>query len=152
MSTYAIQTDGSCMPNPGEMGIGIVIYENGNIKDTISEYVGEGTNNIAEYSALIRGLEEVKRLKRSEDRIEVFLDSLLIFKQINGEWEVKKQELNPLCERGKELIKEIGDIIIIWIGREENGIADRMAKEAIWLKRFNEGEEMRDEISIRPKG
>jgi len=135
MSILSVQTDGSCMPNPGEMGIGVAIYEGTSMVKAISEYIGEGTNNIAEYSALIRGLEEVKRLKRSEDRVEIFIDSLLIFKQINGEWEVKKQELKPLCERGKELIKEIGDIIIIWIGREENGIADRMAKEAIILKR-----------------
>ena len=135
MSTYAIQTDGSCMPNPGEMGIGIVIYENGNIKDTISEYIGEGTNNIAEYQAMIRGLEEIKKLKKPGDRVMVFVDSLLILRQAKGNWQVRKEELKPLCERAMELINEIKDIEIIWNARGDNGIADRLAKEAIIIKR-----------------
>jgi len=135
MTTLAIQTDGSCMPNPGEMGIGIVIYEDGNVKDTISEYIGEGTNNIAEYQAMIRGLEEIKKRKKPGDKVMVFVDSLLILRQAKGNWKVKKEELKLFCERAKELIKEIKDIEIIWNGREENGIADRLAKEAIVLKK-----------------
>ncbi len=138
MATLAIQTDGSCMPNPGDMGIGIVMFEDGSIKKTISEYVGEGTNNIAEYKALIRGLEEIKGWKRPGDRVMVFMDSLLILRQAKGDWKVKKRELKPLCEKTIKLINEIKDIEIIWNGREENGIADSLAKEAIILKREGE--------------
>ena len=135
MSILSVQTDGSCMPNPGGMGIGIVIYEGTSIIKTISEYIGEGTNNIAEYSALIRGLEEIKKLKKPGDRIMVFVDSLLILRQAKGDWQVRKEELKPLCERARGLINEIGNIEIIWNTRGENGIADSLAKEAIYIKR-----------------
>ena len=134
MSTYAIQTDGSCMPNPGEMGIGIVIYKDGNIENTISEYTGVGTNNIAEYQAMIRGLEEIKKWKKPEDRVMIFVDSLLILRQAKGEWKVKNQGLMPYCEKAKELIKELKNVKILWNARGDNGIADRLAKEAIILK------------------
>lgn len=180
MSILEVRTDGSCMPNPGDMGIGIVIYkgykrercscqmdlnpktnmirgargcqkcggsgyiENRMIEEAISQFIGYGTNNIAEYTAFIRGLEEVKKIKRPEDQVKIFVDSLLVYKQIRGEWKVKKQELKPLCERGKELIEEIVNIEIIWIGREGNGKADRLAREAIELKRITERKEKDD--------
>lgn len=141
MSILIVHTDGSCMPNPGEMGIGIVIYEESKIIKTISEFIGNGTNNIAEYSAFIRGLEEIKEWKIIGDLVEVHIDSQLIFKQIIGEYKVKKEGLKPLCKRAKKLIKEIGDVKIVWSGRKDNGTADRLAKEAIWLKRTNERED-----------
>ena len=134
MSIIIVKTDGSCIPNPGDMGIGIVIYEGKTIVKTISQFIGYGTNNIAEYTAFIRGLEEVKKTRKKEEKVKVFIDSLLIYKQIRGEYRVKKQELKPLCERGKELIKEIGNIEIIWNSRDENGIADCLAKTAIEIE------------------
>ena len=134
MSIITLKTDGSCMPNPGDMGIGVVIYEGKTIVKTISQFIGYGTNNIAEYTAFIRGLEEVKKRRKKDDQVKVYIDSLLIYKQIRGEYRVKKQELKPLCERGKELIKEIGNIEIIWRSRNENGIADCLARAAIKRK------------------
>ena len=142
MSILTVRTDGSCMPNPGNMGIGVIIHkEDGMIEKAVSQFIGYGTNNIAEYTAFIRGLEEVKKIKRPEDQVKIFVDSLLVYKQTKGEWKVKKQELKPLCERGKELIEEIENIEVICIGREGNGKADRLAREAIELKRITEREE-----------
>ena len=134
MSIITVQTDGSCMPNPGDMGIGVVIYEGITIVKTVSQFIGYGTNNIAEYTAFIRGLEEVKKRRKNNRKVKIFIDSLLIHKQIRGEYRVKKQELKPLCKRGKELIKEIGNIEIIWNSRNENGIADSLARKAIKRK------------------
>ena len=135
MGIITLKTDGSCVPNPGDMGIGVVIYEGITIVKTVSQFIGYGTNNVAEYTAFIRGLEEVKKRRKKDDHIKVFIDSLLIYKQIKGEYRVKKQELKPLCERGKELIKEIGNIEIIWKSRDENGIADCLARTAIKTKK-----------------
>ena len=134
MGIITVQTDDSCMPNPGDMGIGVVIYEGITIVKTVSQFIGYGTNNIAEYTAFIRGLEEVKKRRKKDDHIKVFIDSLLIYKQIRGEYRVKKQKLKPLCEKGKELIKEIDNIEIIWNSRDENGIADCLARAAIKMK------------------
>ena len=172
MSILTVQTDGSCMPNPGDMGIGIVIYkgnkrercscqvdlnpktnmirgsrdcqecmgtgyiENRRVKKTISQFIGYGTNNEVEYIAFIRGLEEVKKIKRPEDQIRIYVDSLLVYKQTRGEWKVNKQELKPLCERAKELIEGIGDIEVIWMDREKNTGADILAKSAILSERI----------------
>ena len=174
MSILIVKTDGSCMPNPGDMGIGVVIYkgykiercscqtdlnpktnmirgsrgcqkcggsgyiENRIIEEAISQFIGHGTNNEAEYIAFIRGLEEVKKIKRPGDQVKIFIDSLLVYKQTRGDWKVKKQELKPLCERAKKLIEEIEDIEIIWDSREENRIADKLARGAVELKRINE--------------
>ena len=134
MGIITLKTDGSCVPNPGDMGIGVVIYEGITIVKTVSQFIGYGTNNIAEYTAFIRGLEEVKKRRKNNRKVKIFIDSLLIHKQIRGEYRVKKQELKPLCKRGKELIKEIGNIEIIWNSRNENGIADSLARKAIKRK------------------
>lgn len=142
MSTYIVKTDGSCMPNPGDMGIGVVIFlDDIFMIKKVSQYIGYGTNNIAEYKAFIRGLEEIKRLKRPEDDIEIYIDSVLIYKQTKGEWRVKNQELKPLCERAKELMEELTDIVLLRYGREENSEADSLAKGAIISERSKEKEE-----------
>jgi len=86
-----MKVDGACYPNPGNMAIGIVIYKDGELFKKISEAIGYGTNNIAEYKALIRGLEEVKKIE--PDRIDVYCDSQLVVKQLNKIYKVRDRKI-----------------------------------------------------------
>ena len=130
MSDILMRVDGSCYPNPGSMGIGVVIYRDNILVKKISEYIGQGTNNIAEYSALFRGLSEIKDIK--VDKIEVYCDSQLVVKQLNGQYKVKDQKILTYFLKIKTLCKKIdGKIFFIWNSRDNNSIADGLAKKAV---------------------
>jgi len=137
MSIIILKTDGSCMPNPGEMGIGIVIEKEGEFK-IIGESAGYGTNNQAEYIALIRGLGELGKIKKKDDKAKVMVDSQLIYNQILGNYKINKLELKKLCEEACRLIDLTKDIQLIWNRRTENGEADKLAKRAVLLKKEKE--------------
>ncbi|MCX7770968.1 MAG: ribonuclease HI family protein [Proteobacteria bacterium] len=122
--------DGASRGNPGEAGIGCVIFLNDNRKIEISEYIGQTTNNVAEYNALIRGLEET--LKIGVEEIEIFSDSELLVRQITGIYKVKNKNLIPLYEKIKQLLSNLKSHKIIHINREDNSMADKLAKEASW--------------------
>ncbi|MFA6530198.1 MAG: ribonuclease HI family protein [Candidatus Micrarchaeia archaeon] len=125
-----INTDGACSGNPGKMGIGAVITENGKTLIEISEAIGNGTNNIAEYTAVIRALEEAKKLGIKE--ITLRSDSLLVIKQLRNEFKVKEFHLREL-KRKVVKVSEGMAIKYEHIPREENGIADELSKRAIGL-------------------
>jgi len=130
MSDILMRVDGSCSPNPGKMGIGIVIYRDNIMFKKISEYIGHGTNNIAEYRALLRGLHEIEKLKA--DKIEVYCDSQLVVKQLNGDYKVKDKKILPLFLKIKEIsVKIEGKIFFIWNSRDNNSIADGLARKAV---------------------
>lgn len=125
-----INTDGACSGNPGKMGIGAVITENGKTLAEISEAIGNGTNNIAEYTAVIRALEEAKKLGLKE--ITLRSDSLLIIKQLRNEYKVNEFHLREL----KRKVTKAGEGMKIsyeHVPREENRIADELSKRAIGL-------------------
>jgi phosphoglycerate dehydrogenase-like enzyme/ribonuclease HI len=125
-----MKVDGACYPNPGNMAIGIVIYKDGELFKKISEAIGYGTNNIAEYKALIRGLEEVKKI--NPERIDVYCDSQLVVKQLNKKYKVKNKGIIPLFSRVEEIIRTIpGKIYFIWDRRDNNFVADGLAKRAL---------------------
>jgi ribonuclease HI len=92
-------------------------------------YLGETTNNQAEYRALLIGLEEAVKL--APDRLTVRMDSELIVKQLNGEYRVRNPDLLPHYEHARELLKRFADFCIVHIPREENAGADRLANQAI---------------------
>ncbi len=123
-----IHTDGACFGNPGPMGIGVVVYRGKKKIMEISEYVGEGTNNIAEYLALIRALEIVK--KTGENEVHIKTDSELLARQINGEYKVKDRKLKPLKARVDGLMLGM-KVKVEHVPREENEEADRLSKRAI---------------------
>lgn len=126
-----IYCDGASSGNPGHAGIGVVIQ----IQDSkieISEYIGITTNNVAEYSALIRGLEEVKKLGLR--RIEIFLDSELLVKQIKGLYRIKSVSLKPLWEKAQYILKQLDSYRVTHIQRELNKEADSLARKAIKRK------------------
>ncbi|MFH1361997.1 MAG: ribonuclease HI family protein [bacterium] len=124
-----IYTDGAARGNPGPAGIGILIKQADKIIAEISDYIGETTNNIAEYSAFIRGLEEAAKLKAKE--VSVFCDSELLVKQIKGEYRVKNQGLRPLFARAKALLDNFDKFSLKHIPREQNKEADALANRGI---------------------
>jgi len=125
-----IFTDGACYPNPGKMGIGIVIYKEGKIFKEIGKKIGKGTNNIAEYQALINGLKEAKKLGAST--IKIFSDSNLMIQQIEGNYSIKKEHLARLNEKALEILKTFDSFEITYIPREKNRIANRLSIRAIF--------------------
>lgn len=118
-------TDGAARGNPGPAGIGIVIKKGHELLLETSAYLGKTTNNVAEYLALIRGLEEALLLGAKE--VECFSDSELLVKQITGEYKVKNEGLIPLHYHLKSLINKFKHFAITHKVREENKHADDLA-------------------------
>ncbi|HEX2786354.1 MAG TPA: ribonuclease HI family protein [Ignavibacteria bacterium] len=137
--TIKVFTDGASKGNPGKSGIGILITNDTDEELlTHSEYIGETTNNVAEYSAFIKSLELIKSLNQADriKKIEFFADSELLVKQINGQYKVRDSKLNLLHTETKSILSGLNIIYTInYIPRTENKIADKLANEAI--KNFN---------------
>ena len=124
--------DGGSRGNPGPSGVGVVILDaNGKRLKEVSKYIGEATNNIAEYNALLYGLEEALMLRI--DEIVVNLDSELVVKQLAGDYRVKDPGLKPLFERAMNMLKSFKSFEIRHIDREKNKEADKLVNRAINL-------------------
>jgi ribonuclease HI len=129
---YLIYIDGGARGNPGPAGIGVVILDAGRKKvREVYKYIGEATNNIAEYSALICALEEAVALCARE--IIVHMDSELIAKQLSGEYRVKNADLKAFFERAVEMLKRFNSFEIKHIDRAKNKDADKLVNKAINL-------------------
>jgi ribonuclease HI len=124
-----IYTDGGARGNPGPAGIGVVIWSGNNLVGRHKNYIGEATNNQAEYKAVILALEEAKKLGVKE--LEFFLDSELVVKQINREYKVKDKDLAPLFVQVWNLSMGFKKVIFKHIPREKNKEADKLVNEAI---------------------
>lgn len=129
MKRTELYVDGAARGNPGEAGIGVVIKEGGKVLLEVGAYIGSATNNVAEYMALIRGLEEALLLGKVD--VRVTSDSELMVKQINGEYRVKNEGLKPLYLHAKELIAKFKGFEIVHALREENKHADELANRGI---------------------
>ena len=124
-----LNVDGASRGNPGPAAIGITLRdENKKIIDTISDRIGETTNNQAEYRALISGLK--KAVSLGARQVLVNSDSELMVKQLNGLYRVKKEELKPLHAEVKKLAASLESFKIVSIARERNREADRLANQA----------------------
>jgi len=123
-----IYTDGACLGNPGPMGVGIVFVKNDRIVKKISRPIGKGTNNIAEYMAVLTALQEAKKM--GEKNITLRADSQLLIKQLNREYKVKAKHLRQLHDAVVLLAREL-NVKFEWIEREKNKIADYLSKKAI---------------------
>lgn len=135
-SHLILHTDGGARGNPGPAGIGVAITgQSGEVIKEVSEYIGETTNNQAEYRALIRGLEEAKKL--GAETVQAFMDSELIVKQIKGEYKVKNPDLAPLFVKVYNFSQQFKKVTVTHVRREKNAEADRLVNEAIdkFLKR-----------------
>ncbi len=127
--TVEVYTDGASRGNPGESGIGVLIVREDFTKEEIKEYIGKGTNNEAEYKALIRALRYL--LDHGIRAVRVHTDSKLVANQINGLWKVKDSKLKILHEEVKNLIPNLEEFKIGYVPRNRNVEADRLANEAI---------------------
>jgi ribonuclease HI len=123
-------TDGGSRGNPGPAAYGFVLEaEDGTVLDARGEAIGVATNNVAEYSALIAGLERARLLGVSE--LEVVSDSELLVKQMRGEYKVKNAALRELSIEASRLAREIGTVVYTAVRREHNELADRLVNEAL---------------------
>lgn len=135
MNEITIFTDGGSRGNPGPAGAGAVIYEGDKIVREVKKFLGVQTNNFAEYEALIIGLEAAKKKygkKIKEMKVSVMLDSELITKQLNNEYQIKKENLFPKYIAVHNItVSDIPNITFIHVRREQNTEADRLANEAM---------------------
>jgi ribonuclease HI len=129
MNKVIVNTDGGARNNPGPAGIGVVISdENEKVIETFKEYIGEATNNVAEYRALILGLEKAKRHNPQE--IECRLDSELVVKQMTGVYKIKDAGMRELAAKAKELTM-FKTVAFVHVRREYNKLADKLVNEAV---------------------
>lgn len=125
-----INTDGGSRGNPGPSGIGVSVADgSGKLLETHKKFIGEATNNIAEYKALLVGLERAIELGAEE--LVVQMDSELIVRQMQGVYKIKDPGLKPLAAKAKEYIARFDSVVFIHVRREMNKLADKLVNEAI---------------------
>ena len=119
--------DGAADLNSKTAGIGGVIYKDNEELFTFSEYLNDSTNNEAEYTALIRGLEYLVEMKLLN--VQIFSDSELVVKQINGEYKVKNSRMIILNQKASSLFSQLEEWSFTHVLREKNKVADKLAGE-----------------------
>jgi ribonuclease HI len=127
-----IYTDAASRGNPGKAGIGIIIYNSkGEVLHQEAQYIGKATNNIAEYIAVIYGLQE--GIIRKAKNLTIYTDSELLVRQIDGQYQIKNHFLRNLFSLIKHLSTGFEKLTIKHINREKNKEADQLANKAIDL-------------------
>jgi ribonuclease HI len=122
--------DGGSRGNPGPAASGAVLLDpGGELVEEIGAYLGVATNNVAEWTALVLGLEAAA--KRGIRRLAVRLDSELVVKQLSGEYRVKHAGLQPYYRRARQLIRGFTEVDVRHIPRKENALADRLVNRVL---------------------
>ena len=126
-----VEADGGSRGNPGPAGYGAVVRdaETGAVLAERQDGLGVTTNNVAEYSGLIAGLEAAAAAGAST--VDVRMDSKLVVEQMSGRWKIKHEALKELAERARGLVARFERVRFEWIPRAENAHADRLANEAM---------------------
>jgi ribonuclease HI len=126
-----IYCDGGSRGNPGPAAVGAVVLDADTeaVLTTVSERIGEATNNVAEYQALIRGLEEAAPFEAAA--VHVRADSQLLVRQLEGAYKVKQPHLKPLWVRARELLDAYEDVRLEHVRRELNTDADALVNAAL---------------------
>jgi ribonuclease HI len=123
-------TDGGARGNPGPAAYGYVLEsDDGSVLAAHGEAIGTATNNVAEYRALVAGLD--KALELGVDELEVVSDSELLVKQMRGEYKVKNAALRDLSSQVASLARELGSVSYTAVRREHNELADQLVNEAL---------------------
>lgn len=131
MRKLIIYADGGARGNPGPAGAGAAVLSvQGEVLAEVSLYLGHATNNVAEYAALIGGLEAAQRLD-AKASVEIRMDSELVIKQMKGLYKVKHPNLKPLYAQAKDLASAFEDISFSHVPREKNTLADALANDAM---------------------
>ena len=127
-----INIDGASLGNPGAAGIGVVVCDKrGKTLKELSESIGIATNNVAEYTALMRALEEAASLSKPERTILLIrTDSELLQRQCTGQYRVKAPALQPLSRRAMSLLSFFAEARVLHVPREQNRRADELAGAA----------------------
>jgi len=126
--TTTVKFDGAARGNPGPAAIGYVV-ESEDWTETEQEYIGRATNNVAEWTAVLRGVEEA--LDRGCTSVRAVGDSEVVVKQMQGEYDVNDQKLIPLYDETKKVVAEFDQFEIDWVSREGNTRTDELANEAL---------------------
>lgn len=129
MKELEIYIDGASKGNPGPSGIGVIICQEGRTIKNISNYIGNATNNIAEYTALIHALQECLILQA--ESIKINTDSELLYRQINATYKVKSPNILRLYNQALHLISAFKNVKVAHIPRQNNCGADKLATRAI---------------------
>ena len=125
-----IHTDGGARGNPGPAGIGVVLRdENGDVIAEIARGIGRATNNVAEYTALIEGLELA--LEKGVTDLGVYMDSQLVVSQMKGEWKIKNDQLRRLAVKAQSLLRRFDRTTLKHVPRERNAAADKLANQGM---------------------
>jgi ribonuclease HI len=125
-----LSTDGGARGNPGPAAYGYVLEtDGGTVLAAHGEAIGTATNNVAEYRALVAGLE--KALELQVDEVEVVSDSELLVKQMRGEYKVKNEALRDLSSEAARLARQLKSVSYTAVRREHNELADRLVNEAL---------------------
>jgi ribonuclease HI len=125
-----LYTDGGARGNPGPAAYAYVLEaDDGTVLDARGETIGIATNNVAEYCALVAGLERAAEAGVTE--LDVVSDSELVVKQMLGEYRVKNRALQDLSLRASQLAREVGKVSYRAVRREHNTLADRLVNEAL---------------------
>jgi ribonuclease HI len=124
-----VNVDGGARGNPGPAAIGVVISDDGGILEERAERIGEATNNVAEYRALLRGIERAAALGASE--LELIGDSELVVRQVRGEYKVKDATLRALHEQVRVALEGFEHWSIRNVPRDENAEADKLVNMAL---------------------
>ena len=118
---FKLFTDGGSRGNPGPAGIGAVLLVGGAKVAEVSEYIGEATNNVAEYRALLRGLDLA--VENNAVDLECYLDSELVVKQLNGQYRVKDANLQRLFAQVKNYRSKFNSITFAHVSRDKNAVS-----------------------------
>jgi len=126
-----VQADGGSRGNPGPAGYGAVVFaaDGTTVLVERAASIGRATNNVAEYSGLIAGLEAALELGAA--LVAVQMDSKLVIEQMSGRWKVKHPDMKPLAGRAAALVGRFDEVTFDWIPRNRNSHADRLANEAM---------------------
>jgi ribonuclease HI len=125
-----INVDGGARGNPGPAAIGVVVSDaDGNVVDELAEPIGHATNNVAEYRALLRGIEWARGL--GADELEIVGDSELVARQVTGAYKVKHPSMKPLYEETVAALRAFDRWSIRTVPRDQNAGADALVNQAL---------------------
>jgi ribonuclease HI len=125
-----INVDGGSRGNPGPAAIGVVVSAaDGNVVDELAEPIGHATNNVAEYRALLRGIEWARGL--GADELEIVGDSELVARQLTGAYKVKHPSMKPLYDEAVAALRAFDRWSIRTVPRDENARADALVNHAL---------------------
>lgn len=133
--SYILHFDGGAAPsNPGPAACGAALFIDGKVASKWGKYLGEATNNVAEYNGLLLGLRMILQEYWEVEDLIVKGDSQLVIKQSKGEWKVHNEGLKPLAADVKELCKKFKSVSFEYVPRAQNSLADEIADICIETK------------------